>query len=64
MSNKFKVEQVGESEWNVVYTNGDKEFAGPFLDQEKADNTCASMNGLMRDWPPEAKSDECQETAG
>lgn len=57
MTNKFKVEQVGESEWNVVYTNG-VVFATGFTNLEKTNNTCTSMNGLMRDWPPEAKSDD------
>ena len=62
MTNKYHVKEING--FLFIYGPGDKEFAGPFFDQEKADNTCASMNGLMRDWPPEAKSDERQETAG
>ena len=49
---KYHVKQTGDNEW-VIFGPGDVEFAWGFMNQEKADQTCKSMNSLMSEWPEE-----------
>ncbi len=55
---KYHVKEPIGLLWGI-YDAQDVLFAGPFVDQAKADESCRSLNALFSEWPKgEVKSNE------